>query len=62
MADEKAGDDRRNSWMNFSKKNKTINKSKNNHDPNWDPTKDRGEAYAREKMERFSTYMARGER
>ena len=47
-----AGDDRRNSWQAFQKKNKTISKSKNHHDPNWDPTKDRGEAAARERIER----------
>ena len=32
--------------------NKTMQKSKNYHDPNWDPTRDRAEAMARERMER----------
>ena len=50
--EEKQGDERRNNWQNFSKRNKTISKSKNNHDPNWDPTRDRGEAAARERIER----------
>jgi len=50
--EEKHGDDRRSSWQNFSKKNKTVNKVKNNHDPNWDPTRDRGEIAARERIER----------
>ena len=47
--EEKAGDDRRNSWLSFQKKNKTISKAKNWHDPNWDPTRDRGIEAARER-------------
>lgn len=50
--EDKATDDRRNSWQSFQKKNKTISKSKNNHDPNWDPTRNRDEAASRERMER----------
>jgi survival-of-motor-neuron-related-splicing factor 30 len=51
-AEEKAGDDRRNSWMNFQKKNKTVAKAKNWHDPNHDMSVNRSEAAAREKMNR----------
>jgi len=50
--EEKHGDERRNSWQSFSKKNKTVNRVKNFHDPNWDPTRDRGEIAARERIER----------
>ena len=43
----------------FAKKNKTINKAKNHHDPNWDPTRDHGELQARMQMEKFTTFMQR---
>ena len=43
----------------FAKKNKTINKVKNYHDPNWDPTRDHGELQARMQMEKFTTFMQR---
>ena len=43
----------------FAKKNKTINKAKNNHDPNWDPTRDHGELAARMQMEKYTTFMSR---
>jgi len=52
-------DARRSSWSNFAKKNKTINKVKNWHDPNWDPTRDHGELSARVQMEKFTTYLSR---
>ena len=48
------GETRRSGWQNFSTKNKTIKKSKNNHDPNWDPTRDHGELAARVQMEKYS--------
>ena len=37
----------------LSQRNKTTTKSKNNHDPHWDPTRDHGEAQARQAMERY---------
>lgn len=57
--EEKQGEGRRSTWQSFSKKNKTINKTKNFHDPNWDPTRDHGELAARQQMEKYTTYMAR---
>jgi len=59
VQEEKSSDTRRSSWMNFSKKNKTISKSKNWHDPNWDPTRDHGELASRQQMEKYTTYMSR---
>lgn len=49
--EEKHGDDRRNSWQSFSRRNKTVQKTKNGHDPNWDPTRDHGETQARLAMD-----------
>jgi len=57
--EEKQGEGRRSTWQSFKKKNKVINKSKNFHDPNWDPTRDHGELAARQQMEKYTTYMAR---
>jgi len=44
-------DERRTSWQAFSRKNKTVQKAKNSHDPNWDPTRDHGEMHARLSMD-----------
>ena len=44
--EEVQGEGRRSSWQNFAKKNKTVQKVKNGHDPNWDPTRDHGELSA----------------
>ena len=44
------------------KKNKTINKAKNNHDPHWDPTRDHGELQAKMQIDRYATFLARGDR
>ena len=57
--EEKQGETRRSSWQSFAKKNKTVQRSKNGHDPNWDPTRDHGELAARQQMEKFSTYLVR---
>jgi len=57
--EEKQGEGRRSDWSTFSKKNKTAQKAKNNHDPHWDPTRDHGELAARVQMEKYSTYMVR---
>jgi len=57
--EEAHSDQRRSSWSSFAKKNKTINKAKNHHDPHWDPTRDHGELSARVQMEKFTTYMSR---
>lgn len=55
----KQGEGRRSTWQQFSKKNKVVSKSKNYHDPNWDPTRDHGELAARQQMEKYSTYLVR---
>mmetsp|Transcript_53231 Transcript_53231/g.137699 ORF Transcript_53231/g.137699 Transcript_53231/m.137699 type:complete len:308 (+) Transcript_53231:111-1034(+) len=47
VKEETAGEDRRTSWQSFSKRNKTVKRAKNGHDPNWDPTRDHGEMAAR---------------
>ena len=60
--DEQHGDERRSSWLNFKSKNKTITKSKNHHDPKWDPTRDHGEASARVAMDKFNTFASRNDR
>jgi hypothetical protein len=43
----------RRSWQDFKGKNKTIHKSKNFHDPHWDPTRDHGELAARLAIDKF---------
>ena len=45
--EEKQSEERQTSWQRFANKNKTIAKSKNNHAPNRDPTRDHGEPAAR---------------
>ena len=50
--EDKAGDDRRSNWQSFSKKNKTVQRVKNGHDPNWDPTRDHGEIAAKLAIDR----------
>lgn len=50
--EEKAGDDRRTSWQSFSKKNKTVQKVKNGHDPTWDATRDHGQITAKLAIDR----------
>lgn len=57
--EELQGEGRRSSWQNFAKKNKTVQKVKNGHDPNWDPTRDHGELAARVQMEKASQYLSR---
>jgi len=57
--EEAHSDNRRASWNSFAKKNKTINKAKNHHDPHWDPTRDHGELAARVQMEKYTTFMSR---
>merc|ERR1712070_224923 len=57
--DEKQGEGRRSTWQSFSKKNKTVKKAKNQHDPNWDPTRDHGELAARQQIDRFQAYLVR---
>jgi len=57
--EQQQGEGRRSSWQSFSGKNKTIKKTKNFHDPNWDPTRDHGELQARQQMEKYSTYLVR---
>ena len=52
--EDKLGDDKRSNWQNFSRKNKTVQKVKNGHDPNWDPTRDHGEMQAKLAIDRAS--------
>ena len=61
VKEEKAGDERRNSWQSFKGKNKTITKAKNHHDPTWDPTRDHGEMQGRIQMDKFAKYVARND-
>ena len=56
---ESLGEGRRSSWQAFKGKNKTIGKSKNFHDPRWDPTRDHGELAARLQIEKYSTFGPR---
>jgi len=60
--EETAVDDRRNGWQHFAKKNKTVQRAKNGHDPNWDPTRDHGELAARVAMDKFNNFAAREHR
>lgn len=57
--EEQVGEGRRSSWQSFSKKNKTVVRTKNFHDPHWDPTRDHGELAARQQMEKYTTYLVR---
>mmetsp|Transcript_11880 Transcript_11880/g.20026 ORF Transcript_11880/g.20026 Transcript_11880/m.20026 type:complete len:292 (-) Transcript_11880:226-1101(-) len=57
--EEQVGEGRRSSWQSFSRKNKAVVKTKNFHDPNWDPTRDHGELAARQQMEKYTTYLVR---
>lgn len=47
---EQQGEGRRTSWQSFKGKNKTIAKSKNFHDPHWEPTKNHDEIRARQQL------------
>ena len=58
--EEQSTEDRRSSWSQFSKKNKTVQRAKNSHDPNWDPTRDHGEIAAQLAIDR--SYGARDHR
>lgn len=57
--EEVQGEGRRSTWQSFSKKNKTVQRVKNGHDPNWDPTRDHGELAARVAMEKSTQHLAR---
>ena len=58
--EEQSTEDRRSNWSQFSKKNKTVQRAKNSHDPNWDPTRDHGEIAAQLAIDR--SYGARDHR
>jgi len=49
----------RSNWAAFKGKNKTITKSKNFHDPHWDPTRDHGEVAQRLQIEKYSVFGSR---
>ena len=59
--DEQQVDQRRSSWQSFSAKSKTIKKSKNNHDPTWDPARDHSEMAGRVAIDKHANYLARND-
>lgn len=60
--EERHGDERRSSWQSFSTKNRKVQRAKNGHDPNWDPTRDHGEVAARVAIDKFHSLASREHR